>query len=520
LLNWIGISESAKVSLIGAVIAFGSDLAIIWTVFTHIPLSEFPALFGSMFTHASLTPVSLLVGFASAFLAFSGLESISQLSPVMKTPRKKVISLALLLVVITIGVTSPLLTILSTILQQKEATDPVLSTQLISLLGGHWGNNLLQTEVAISASLILAFASNTAVIGAYHVFMALARMEFLPRFILKRNAFRNTPHWSIILATGIPIVVLIVVNGKINILGDMYAFGLLGAFSVTCLGLDILRTREHRQAHSYTITSQSIGTRNNGNGHHPSPLQMELVEGSSLSTSSLVENRRISLPGEKKSENHSTFSLGQRLRGIWMQFDYWLGICTTLLVILAWLIGLVSKPLATGFGGTVAILGMAFAYLNHVRGQGRAPVVTTSLKEGFPGALLAVLVAHDEDNDSVISAAVKHAHGKPVVFLYLAEPSKRAAPQLFEVVDPYLEDQAAKNTLKQAALQAHEAKLATRFVYKQQKPETIANMWQRVRPHDMVLTAEHTTQCEQLSPDFIRYELTPQGKVAHVLKSW
>src|SRR5258707_14194214 len=44
-LNWIGISESAKVSLIGALIAFVSDLAIIWTVFTHISLSECPALF-------------------------------------------------------------------------------------------------------------------------------------------------------------------------------------------------------------------------------------------------------------------------------------------------------------------------------------------------------------------------------------------------------------------------------------------------------------------------------------------
>jgi amino acid transporter len=81
LLNWIGISESAKVSLVGALIAFVSDLAIIWTVFTHIPISEFPFLFTRMFEHASLTPASILVGFAGAFLAFSGLESISQLSP-------------------------------------------------------------------------------------------------------------------------------------------------------------------------------------------------------------------------------------------------------------------------------------------------------------------------------------------------------------------------------------------------------------------------------------------------------
>src|SRR2546423_15458621 len=91
-----------------------------------------------MFEHASLTPPHILVGFAGAVLAFSGLESISQLSPSMKTPRKKIIGMALFLVVITIGATSPLLTLLSTLLQQDKAADPVLSTQLISLLGGHW----------------------------------------------------------------------------------------------------------------------------------------------------------------------------------------------------------------------------------------------------------------------------------------------------------------------------------------------------------------------------------------------
>src|SRR5690348_4559295 len=35
ILNWVGISESAKVSLIGALIAFFSDIAILITVFTH-----------------------------------------------------------------------------------------------------------------------------------------------------------------------------------------------------------------------------------------------------------------------------------------------------------------------------------------------------------------------------------------------------------------------------------------------------------------------------------------------------
>src|SRR5205809_2476843 len=281
-LNWVGISESAKVSLVGAVIAFISDIAILFTVFTHISFSAFLALIPEMFAHHSLTPVLFLTGFAGSFLAFSGLESISQLSPVMKTPRKKVASIALLLVVLTIGLTSPLLTIFSTLLQPQEAADPVLSTQLISLLAGHWGNILLQTDVAISASALLVFASNTAIIGAYHVFIALSRMEFFPAFVLQRNKLRGTPHYSIALATAIPIAVLLLVKFDINILGDMYAFGLLGAFTLTCLGLDLVRYRERKAIRAKRYQPAVAQT---GNGHEPLPASNQLgTEADSSST--------------------------------------------------------------------------------------------------------------------------------------------------------------------------------------------------------------------------------------------
>jgi len=259
LLNWFGVSESAKVSLGGALIAFLSDIALLVTVFLHLSFSQFLALFPHMFAQQKLTLPSLLVGFAGSFLAFSGLESISQLSPVMKTPRKKVAGIALLLVVLTIGLTSPLLTLFATLLLPPQVVgDRILSGQLISLLGGHWGNIALQIEVAISASALLIFAGNTAIIGSYHVFLALSRMEFFPKFIQQRNTLRGTPHFSILLAIAIPICVLIVVHGAITVLGDLYAFGLLGAFTLTCVGLDIVRRRERKAAHAERTSSQSL----------------------------------------------------------------------------------------------------------------------------------------------------------------------------------------------------------------------------------------------------------------------
>src|SRR5436190_22208777 len=218
-----------------------------------------------MFIGKVLTPLTLLVSYAGSFLAFSGLESISQLSPVMKLPRRVVGKIALFLVILTVGLTIPFLTMLSTLLLPKAAADPVLSSQIISLLGGHWGGMFLQTEVAISASALLVFASNTAIIGSYHVFLALSRMEFFPQFILKRNKLRGTPHYSIALATGIPIVVLLLVAGNINLLGDMYAFGLLGAFTLTCLGMDIVRYRQRKARRIQASQSGSSSNSRNGN---------------------------------------------------------------------------------------------------------------------------------------------------------------------------------------------------------------------------------------------------------------
>src|SRR6266487_4466547 len=266
LLNWFGVSESAKVSLVGALIAFLSDIALLVTVFMHLSLSQFLALFPYMFAHQKLTLPALLVGFAGSFLAFSGLESISQLSPVMKTPRKKVAGIALLLVVLTIGITSPLLTLLTTtLLPTQTLEDPILSNQVVSLLAGNWGNFVLQIEVAISASALLVFASNTAIIGSYHVFMALSRMDFFPPFVLKRNKLRGTPHYSIALSIGIPIIVLIIANGSLIFLGELYAFGLLGAFTLTCLGLDIIRYRERKAAR--TLAAQLSDHRGDNHGN-------------------------------------------------------------------------------------------------------------------------------------------------------------------------------------------------------------------------------------------------------------
>ncbi len=533
ILNWVGISESARVSLVGAVIAFLSDLAIIYTVFSHISVEDFFALIPRMFANHPLGPLTFLMGFAGSFLAFSGLESISQLSPVMKQPHKRVAGIALLLVVLTVGLTSPLLTILSTLLLTPEARDPVLSTQLISLLAGHWGNIFLQIEVAISASALLVFASNTAIIGAYHVFIALSRMEFLPAFILRRNKLRNTPHFSIALATGIPIAVLIAVRGNITILGDMYAFGLLGAFTLTCLGLDIVRARDWRRAQKMASTAEvtsrrsTIGQETQAqeslNGQVRSEDQKRIVTADDLQISN--SSASASTKGEAAGSTHSTVS---EVKGLWFKIDFFLGILTTLLVATAWSTNLVSKPLATAFGGSVALLGMGVAYVNSQRSSkvGRIPVPVAAMRieEALPESVLAILLPDSKKNDAVIRAAINNAdeRQRPVMFVYIAKPRARTtAPRMMEIVDPYLEDQEAKQLFGKAEARAVKSHVPRRmYIYLQGDPDIANHVWQQVHPRDTVVAADNSERFKDINPNRVRYEITPEGKVAHLLKQW
>jgi len=509
ILNWVGVSESAKVSMVGAVVAFISDIAILVTVFTHISFTDFLGLFSKMFSGRPLTLGTLLIGFAGSFLAFSGLESISQLAPEMKLPRRTVGKLALFLVVLTVGITSPLLTMLSTLLEPKAAGDPVQSAQIISILAGRWGGPFLQTEVAISASALLIFAGNTAIIGSYHVFLALAHMEFFPEILTRRNKLRDTPHYSIMLATGIPIIVLLLVHGDINVLGDMYAFGLLGAFTLTCVSMDIVRYRT-RQARR---RGQEELEQNDGN---PTREQQTSAKHPTESNEDKVEDRATeeATPTAEKPERGGRWTRST--------LNFYLGILTTLLVAIAWSTNLINKPLATAFGGSVSILGMGIAYINYSRHKkkGRVPVIATQREQPLPGSVLAVLTSGPEHNKAVIDAAVQNKEHAPITFLYIGKDASERKPEVFRLTSPHLEDAQAKEDFGRANHMAEEAKIPSVFVYRHREPNAVQHVWQVVQPSDMIIAAESVSDLTGIDTAQVRYEDTEVGKIAHLSKQW
>jgi amino acid transporter/nucleotide-binding universal stress UspA family protein len=288
-LNIIGIRESATVALVMASAAFAVNLIVIGAAGFTMDAEQWQAVVNHLSLGRDASSYELFVGFGAAWLAFSGLESISQLSPTMRFPLRRTTRFAMTAVIITIIITSPVLTALSVGL----LPDPIKATQserFISELGWIIGGFGLKIAVVLTASSLLLFASNTAIIGSYHVFLALARQEFLPKILELRNRAFNTPHIAVLIATSVPALLILLTQGQLLLLGDMYAFGLLGAFCFSSLSLDAIRWR-----------------------------------------------------------------LGRRDLG------FWVGVLTTLMVMVAWGINLVEKQLATYFGGAVTLIGMLTA---------------------------------------------------------------------------------------------------------------------------------------------------------------
>lgn len=289
-LNIVGVKESAGVSMVLAIAALAVNLIVVGTALWQAPPEVLMRIPEEFATIPDLSAWQLLVGYSGAWLAFSGLESMSQLAPAMRdlgpTPRKGMIAVA-----VSVILTAPALTFLSTASLSTEVKAHE-SERFISELAGLWGGVGLKTAVVLSASSLLLFAANTAIIGNYHVMMALLRGRFLPPSLGALSRRFQTPWRAIILCTIIPAVVLIAVSADMVLLGGLYAFGLLGAFVLTSVGIDVLRWRE--------------GARGAG---------------------------------------------------------FWLGVATSVAVVVAFGVNLVAKPSATVFGVTLTSFGMGVAWM-------------------------------------------------------------------------------------------------------------------------------------------------------------
>src|SRR6185436_17829801 len=241
LLNYVGVRESAILTAVLAAASFVVNVVVLVTVTVQLDHQQWQLVLAQFKSAAALPPWPLLVGCSGSWLAYSGLESISQIAPALQPPRERTALRAMILVMAAILLTSPLATALETALLEASKVNP---DRFMFELGAAFGPRSLQLAIVLTSSALLLGAANTALIGCYHVFLALVRLGFLPHWMSGRSLRFNTPHRAIVISVLAPVLVIIASQAQTGILGHIYTFGLLGAFTLTSLGLDKVKWQE------------------------------------------------------------------------------------------------------------------------------------------------------------------------------------------------------------------------------------------------------------------------------------
>ncbi len=262
-INMMGVRESASVTSTFAVYEIGAILALVGTgVLWVTRRGDWTLLVREVFhPDHNMEPLTLAAGYATTWLAFSGLESAAQLSGAMKAPVRATASRAMWWIIGAVVLLSPLLTAfaLHILPEAVKRGDP---EALLSSLAFQLGGPFLGIAVVVAAAVLLFMACNTAIVGNYHVNVRLADLGFLPTFLRKLHPRLGTPYLSIIASALVPIVIVIAVNGSVEVLGDLYAFGLLGTLTISSAAVDRLRWRDGQRGLSFwlgLLTTFAVG---------------------------------------------------------------------------------------------------------------------------------------------------------------------------------------------------------------------------------------------------------------------
>ncbi|MGQ9572408.1 MAG: APC family permease [Dehalococcoidia bacterium] len=196
----------------------------------------------------------LMVGMAIAMIAFTGIETVSNLSEETRNPAKNVprAVLTVFVAVIIMYTLIPLVAVsampvffdaeqgkYTTELVEEFRDDPVLGIvgHLPSAIEG-----LLSVWVGILAGTILLIATNAGMLGMSRLAYSLGRHGQLPPIVSRIHAKRRTPAIAIVLFS--LFAALLIVPGRLDVLAGVYSFGAMLAFSFAHLSIIVLRIRE------------------------------------------------------------------------------------------------------------------------------------------------------------------------------------------------------------------------------------------------------------------------------------
>jgi APA family basic amino acid/polyamine antiporter len=250
-LNIVGIQESARINIGLAAIDFATQLLLVLLGFVLV--FDPATLKSNIDLWTEPTVANFLLAIPIAMIAYTGIETVSNLSEEARDPARSVPrSISMVAVaVFAIYFTLPSIALSAmpvengvTVLglppdQGGFSNDPVLG--VVENLGIHGPLlSVLRVYVGVLAATILFIATNAGVIGASRITYAMAGYRQLPEVFRRLHPKFKTPWLSLIVFGGL-ISILVLLPGKTDFLSTMYSFGAMLSFTVAHAAVTQLR---------------------------------------------------------------------------------------------------------------------------------------------------------------------------------------------------------------------------------------------------------------------------------------
>jgi APA family basic amino acid/polyamine antiporter len=255
--NIVGIREAATLNVTLAVVDFATQLLLVLIGFALVLSPEL--LVENVDFGVAPTWSNLLLAIPVAMIAYTGIETVSNLAEEAREPARNVPRAYLLTAIAVFAIFFTLPAVALSALPVTEIdgerttllalppeeggfqNDPVLGVVEGLGLEGR-ALDVLKIYVGILAATILFIATNAGVIGASRITYAMASYRQLPSVFRRVHSRFRTPWIALVVFAGI-VSIATLLPGRVDFLGTMYSFGAMLSFTIAHVSVTVLRYR-------------------------------------------------------------------------------------------------------------------------------------------------------------------------------------------------------------------------------------------------------------------------------------
>jgi APA family basic amino acid/polyamine antiporter len=247
-LNFFGAKHSTKMSLILSLLAILTQVVIIAIgLSTIVDFSEFWERLAINGPNTEYSPswLDFGKGVGMAMVAYTGIESMAQLGSEAKNPSKTVPG-AIILAMVTLLLMYLGLSIVGlSAMTPKELSGKYLEDPIAGIvINLPFGSEIIAPWIGLLAAVLLFVAANAGLLGASRLAFNLGEFFQLPKFFYRLHPRFKSPYIALIFFAALASSIVLISNGRLDFMADLYNFGAMIAFFSAHMSLLRMRFKE------------------------------------------------------------------------------------------------------------------------------------------------------------------------------------------------------------------------------------------------------------------------------------